>query len=119
MRFQKRCWWRPDDGLVKDADQVLNGADLGVSKFGKRGSRSGMQKDVGKGTGRNYGDIGRGCLGHQTGHRETLHGLGNALDTGGRDVHPLAPVVFHGATQVRTIDAVGSPCAPLVWCFLH
>ena len=38
---------------------------------------------------------------------------------GGRDVHPVELVVLHGAAQVPTIDAVGSPCAPLVWCFVR
>ena len=33
---------RPDNGLVKDAGQVLNGAELRAAKFGKRGGRSGM-----------------------------------------------------------------------------
>ena len=51
--------------------------------------------------------------------QEKLHGLGDALGTGGRYVHPVATVVLHGAAQVPTIDAVGSPHAPLVWCFVH
>ena len=48
-----------------------------------------------------------------------MHGLGDALGTGGRDVHPVSPVVLHGSAQVPTIDAVGSPCVPLVWCFVR
>ena len=119
MWCQKRCRRRPDNGLVKDAVQVLNGAELGVAKFVKMGGRSGMRKGVREGTGDNYGGIGGGYLGNRTGCRGKLHGLGDALGTGGRDVHPVAPVVLHGAAQVPTIDAVGSPRAPLVWCFIH
>ena len=70
MRCHKQCRRRPYDGLVKDSGQVLNGADLGVAKFGKRGGRIGMQKGVGEGTGGNYGGIRGGCLGHQTGGGE-------------------------------------------------
>ena len=78
-----------------------------------------MRKGVGKGMGGDYGGIGGVCLGHRTGLRKKLHGLGDALRTGGRDVHPVSPVVLHGAAQVPTIDAVGIPCAPLIWCFVH
>ena len=81
MRCQKRCRRQLDYGLVKDSDQVLNGSELGVAKFGKRGGRSGMQKGVGEGTGGDYGGISGGCLGHQTGRRKKFYGLGNALDT--------------------------------------
>ena len=48
-----------------------------------------------------------------------MHVIGDALGTGGRDVHPVAPVVLHGAAQVPIINAVGSARAPLVWCFVH
>ena len=51
--------------------------------------------------------------------QEKLHDLGDALGMDGRDVHPVAPVVIHGAAQVLTIDTVGIPSAPLVWCFVH
>ena len=78
-----------------------------------------MQKVVGKGMGGDYGSIGGGCLGHRTERRENFHGLDDALGTGGMDVHPVAPVVLHGAAQVPTIDAVGSPRAPLVWFFVQ
>ena len=73
-----------------------------------------MQKVVGKGTVGDYGGMDIGCLGHCTGRRGNLLGLGNALGTGGRDVHPLALVVLHGAAQVPTIDTVGSPRVLLV-----
>ena len=66
MRCHKRFRRRPDNGLVKDAGQVLNGAELGVSKFVKRGGRSWMKKGVRKGMGGDYGGIGGGCLGHRT-----------------------------------------------------
>ena len=64
---------------------------MGVAKFGKRGGRSGTRKGVCEGTGGNYGGIGGGYLGHRTGRRKKLHGLGDALGTGGRDVNPVAP----------------------------
>ena len=48
-----------------------------------------------------------------------MHSLGDALGTGDRDVHLVALVVLHGASQVPTIDVVGRPYAPLVWCFVH
>ena len=92
---------------------------MGVAKFGKRGGRSGIQKGAGKGTGGNYAGIGGGCLGHRTGRRGKLRGLSDALGTGGRQVNPAAPVVIHGTNQVPTINAVGIPRVPLVWCFVH
>ena len=70
MQCQKRCLRRPYDGLVKDAGQVLIGAELGVSKFSKRGGRSGMQKIVGEGMVGDYSGIGGRCLGHRTGRRK-------------------------------------------------
>ena len=73
-----------------------------------------MQKGVGKGTVGDYGGMDIGCLGHCTGRRGNLLGLGNALGMGGRDVHLVAPVVLHGATQIPTTDAMGSSRAPLV-----
>ena len=119
MWCQKRCGRQPDDGLVKDAGEVLNGAELVVAKFSKCGGRSGMKKGVGKGTGGDYSGIDGGYLRYRTGRKKKLHGHGDALGTVGRDVHPVSPVVLHGAVQVPTINAVGSPCALLVWCFVH
>ena len=51
--------------------------------------------------------------------QEKLHGIDNALGTDVRDVHPLSPLVLHGAAQVPTIYAVQITRAPLVWCFVH
>ena len=73
-----------------------------------------MQKGVSKGTDGNYGGIGGRCLGHRTGRRKKLQGIGNAIGTGGRDLHPVAPLVIHGAAQVPTIDTVGISHEPLV-----
>ena len=107
------------NGSGKDAQEVFDGLELGITKLAKRPSRGSIVKGIVKGLVNNNSCISGRVFWHRAGSRKKLYRLKNVFCLSGRDVHLVALVVLDSAADLPAVNTMGGPRATVGRVFVY